>query len=542
MTQFTMISSRPFMPNSDLHSTPYPIPRILSELPYWNAYVNENIPVRNLIKVFDEFTHLPGIMVFQGDEMLGLITRVKTYEKVGRPFGVELFMKLKAAEFYKVTGESTLVLTGEDRVDKAIQAALEREDRDLYEPFVINCGDEYRVISMYHLLHAQQALMEELNAEFKQLSVIDPLTNTNNRRGFFEEAQNQLEKVHGLNQDYSAILVDVDNFKAVNDRFGHLIGDEVLRLLTQFLQSNLGEKGILGRLGGEEFVILLIDKTEEATTTLATKLCSNLAGMFHSVSGYNIRITISAGISHSNKASSLDRLLSQADQAMYLAKQSGKNMAVVWNEKMMFKNETMFRSQPDSQPDRTGDYYEKTVERWLRLLDLRDYETRAHTQRVASLTRSLARTVGIPELELDSVYAGALLHDIGKIAVPDAILFKKGELTPDEWKVMKMHPEYAYDLMSPIPFFQNALDIPLYHHEHWDGSGYPRGLRGDKIPLCARLFTMVDVWDALNSDRPYRPAWKPKDVLDFVRQESGKIFDPSLLSLFLTEIGKSHLE
>lgn len=176
--------------------------------------------------------------------------------------------------------------------------------------------------------------------------------------------------------------------------------------------------------------------------------------------------------------------------------------------------------------------YDATIEGWSHALDLRDKETEGHTQRVADMTMRLAKTLGVSEQELKHIRHGALLHDIGKMAIPDHILLKPGPLTEEEWEIMRMHPVYAYELLSPIAYLRPALDIPYCHHEHWDGSGYPRGLKGEQIPLAARLFSIVDVWDALRSDRPYRKAWPEDKALDYIAEQAGKQFDPSLVKLF----------
>ena len=149
------------------------------------------------------------------------------------------------------------------------------------------------------------------------------------------------------------------------------------------------------------------------------------------------------------------------------------------------------------------------------------------------MTIRLARAFGLPEEEILHIRRGALLHDIGKMGVPDHILLKSGELTEEEWAQMRTHPEYAYNLLKPIAFLRPALDIPLCHHEKRDGSGYPRGLKGQEIPLAARLFMVVDVWDALRSDRPYRLAWTREKALDYIRSLSGTHFDPKVVEAFL---------
>ncbi|MDR7415057.1 MAG: HD domain-containing phosphohydrolase [Armatimonadota bacterium] len=177
--------------------------------------------------------------------------------------------------------------------------------------------------------------------------------------------------------------------------------------------------------------------------------------------------------------------------------------------------------------------YDATLEGWSRAMDLRDRETEGHTQRVAELTVALARAMGVAESEIVHIRRGALLHDIGKIGVPDEILRKPGPLTEEEWAIMRLHPVYAYRWLAGIEFLRPALDIPYAHHERWDGTGYPRGLRGEEIPLSARIFAVVDVYDALTSERPYRPAWSREKALQYIREQAGKQFDPAVVEAFL---------
>ena len=151
---------------------------------------------------------------------------------------------------------------------------------------------------------------------------------------------------------------------------------------------------------------------------------------------------------------------------------------------------------------------------------------------MTEITARLARSSDIPDTELVHLRRGALLHDIGKMGIPDQILLKPGPLTDEEWRIMRRHPQYAYEMLSPITFLRRAIDIPYCHHERWDGTGYPRGLKGEQIPLAARLFSVVDVWDALCSDRPYRVAWPEEKVRQYIRELSGKAFDPQVVDAF----------
>lgn len=182
--------------------------------------------------------------------------------------------------------------------------------------------------------------------------------------------------------------------------------------------------------------------------------------------------------------------------------------------------------------------YDKTIEGWSRALDLRDKETEGHTKRVSEMTLQLAKAVGMDAESLLQINRGALLHDVGKLGIPDKILLKSEPLTEDEWDVMRKHPVYAYEWLSAIDYLRYALEIPYCHHEKWDGTGYPRGLSGEEIPLAARLFAVVDVWDALTSLRPYRRPVSAENAWKYICDQAGKHFDPQAVEAFAKVFGK----
>lgn len=187
----------------------------------------------------------------------------------------------------------------------------------------------------------------------------------------------------------------------------------------------------------------------------------------------------------------------------------------------------------DRSRDDLYEAYDTTLEGWARALELRDHDTESHTGRVVELTVKLARELGIGEEKITHIRRGALLHDIGKMGIPDHILHKPEPLDDEEWHLMSQHTVYAYNILSKIPFLRPALDIPHYHHERWDGSGYPHGLKGKEIPLAARIFAVADVWDALISDRPYRRAWPLQDVVQYIFASKRTLFDPNFVDAFL---------
>jgi HD-GYP domain-containing protein (c-di-GMP phosphodiesterase class II) len=180
--------------------------------------------------------------------------------------------------------------------------------------------------------------------------------------------------------------------------------------------------------------------------------------------------------------------------------------------------------------------YDATIEGWSQALELRDQETQGHSARVLELTLQLAVAMDLRDKESQDIRRGVLLHDIGKMGIPDSILHKPGQLTDDEWEIMRKHPQYAFDMLAPIVYLRNSLDIPYCHHEKWDGTGYPRQLKGETIPLAARIFSIVDVYDALTSDRPYRKAWSREKTIEHIIEQSGKHFDPRVVDVFLNVI------
>jgi HD-GYP domain-containing protein (c-di-GMP phosphodiesterase class II) len=193
---------------------------------------------------------------------------------------------------------------------------------------------------------------------------------------------------------------------------------------------------------------------------------------------------------------------------------------------------TMVTSLNQSQQDLLK-AYDTTLEGWAKALELRDKETEGHSERVTRLTVRLAEAMGIQGEALVDIRRGALLHDIGKLGIPDAILHKNGGLNDQEMSVVRKHPMYAYDMLKGIGYLESALAIPVFHHEKWDGTGYPQGLKGEAIPISARIFAIVDVWDALISDRPYRKALLREDVIAYLKDQSGRHFDPLVVDVFM---------
>jgi putative nucleotidyltransferase with HDIG domain len=235
----------------------------------------------------------------------------------------------------------------------------------------------------------------------------------------------------------------------------------------------------------------------------------------------------------------IEVLLIKADGSLFLASTTIGHM--IWNGRptaqIIIQDITEQRKAEETIERSYNDIalaYDATLAGMVRILDLRHKEADGHTYRVTEMAVRLARALGIRGDDLVHIRRGALLHDIGKMAIPDTILFKTNMLTEDEWALIRKHPEFAYEWLSPITFLRSSLDIPYAHHEKWDGTGYPRGLKGENIPLAARIFAVVDVWDSLRTPRPYRPAWTDEKVRSHIRLLAGTHFQPDIVDVFLT--------
>ncbi len=229
--------------------------------------------------------------------------------------------------------------------------------------------------------------------------------------------------------------------------------------------------------------------------------------------------------------------LNSPTAGFYQIKQGNRLLAFADQAGIAIENARLLQQLQDSNRELIKTY-DITLQGWSKALELRDYETEGHSQRVVELTLKIAARMGIEEPELTHIRYGVLLHDIGKIGIPDAILFKPGPLTEDEWKTMRMHPQYALNILASIPYLAPAIDIPYNHHERWDGTGYPRGLMGKEIPMAARIFAIVDVWDGLRQSRPYHASWAIEEAIRYIKEESGKQFDPKVVEVFLQLIAE----
>jgi diguanylate cyclase (GGDEF)-like protein/putative nucleotidyltransferase with HDIG domain len=368
----------------------------------------------------------------------------------------------------------------------------------------------------------QRAIIGALRA--MRLALTDPLTGLGNHRHFHERLERELEHAQEKALPLTLCLVDVDDFKRINDRFGHPAGDRVLSRLA----SRLRQTGEAFRLGGDEFALLLPGYDENSALTAAASVVERIAALELEQLG---SVTVSVGVATSPAhAGDRDELIRLADSALYWAKEYGKNRVRSYRPDVI---ELAELKRLASGPDRAARF--RAAASLARAVDARDVYTGSHSQRVADLAARMARRLGLPDEEVELTRLAASLHDLGKLAIPEEILRKPGPLTEPERMVLERHPQIGFRMLESLGV-DPVAEWVLHHHERWDGSGYPDGLPGDQIPLGARIIFVADAYDAMTSERVYRRRVLPEQAIAELQRCAGTQFDPEIVDAMADEL------
>jgi diguanylate cyclase (GGDEF)-like protein len=374
-------------------------------------------------------------------------------------------------------------------------------------------------------------------AETNDRATMDRLTGVANRQSLLGALFAEIERAGRYERPLSVAFVDIDHFKAVNDTYGHAVGDVVLRGVAQTLQANLRASDLIGRYGGEEFMLILTETTVEDGAALTEKLRQLVQRLQFSVDGNpKLAVTISIGLAGGNgRQLRMDTLVRDADAAMYSAKSLGRNQTYIFAEP---DDDARVPRAPISAAGRA---HAMAVGRAARdaataaltsvIAPLPHYRGQPSAL-IASIVVDLANQLDLPEAEVDRIRVAALLHDVGKVAVPQEILDKPAALTSAEWRTVVQHPRIGQVILEQAAALKDAVPIILHHHERYAGHGYPYGLRGHEIPLGARIVAIADAYDAMTHDRPYKRAMSHEDAVAELRRHSGTQFDPELVALF----------
>jgi len=360
-----------------------------------------------------------------------------------------------------------------------------------------------------------------------RLALTDPLTGLGNHRHFHERLQRELLSAEEQARPLTLCFVDIDDFKKINDRHGHPSGDRVLSQVA----ARLRQGGEAFRLGGDEFALLFVDHDEGMALAAANSIVERIATVDFDHIG---TVTVSAGLAtFPMQGHGRDELIRLADSALYWAKEHGKNRVRLYRPEVVELSELKRLA---AGPDKAARY--RAAASLAKAVDARDTYTGSHSERVGELSAKVAKRLGLDAEQVELTRLAGSLHDLGKLAIPEEILRKPGTLTDSERLVLERHPQIGFRMLDSLGV-DPVADLVLHHHERWDGTGYPDGLRGEQIPLGARIIFVTDAYDAMTSDRIYRPKRSAQAALAELERCAGTQFDPGIVAAFAEELGQS---
>lgn len=459
--------------------------------------------------------------------------------------GLELLKLIK-----KMNKETMVVVfTGFASLESSVAALNEGVFAYIQKPVHI---DELKIIikkalKMQKLSLANKRLLKTL----KNLSLKDHLTGLYNYRYFMERMQAEFNRAKRYVLPLSVLLFDVDYFKSINDVYGHQYGDLILKEIAQVLLNSARESDVVIRYGGEEFVIILPDTEKEG----AARFGFNLQGKFktHVFDPHDkrIKIKISMGIASypDRDINSEHELMNSVDKALLEAKEMGSNRVVIFKDKAAKSTRKTSSEAPvdnvvelneklNKMSNRVNKTLLEAIFAFAKTIEARDYYTGEHGENMVSIAVEIGKRLNLSNIALEDLERAAILHDLGKVGIPDNILHKKGKLTKKEYEKIKQHPSIGAEIIRNIHFLSRVVPIVLYHHERFDGLGYSSGMKGKGIPLGARIIAVADVYQALISNRPYRKAYAKEEAQEIVKEGAGTHFDPEVVKVFLSIMNK----
>ncbi len=398
------------------------------------------------------------------------------------------------------------------------------------------------------LLKDAEQKLQQSNRQLKQLAATDPLTGLPNRRYLLDTIKRELAMIKRHGGSCVVAMVDVDQLKVINDIYGHSVGDEALRSVAQTSRDTLRSSDFLSRWGGDEFLFLLRQTTLEEAVAIMDRLREEIAARSIRRERRAIGINLSIGLADLTSGIHLEpgELLAQADQALYAAKHEGGNCTRT-------KLDVSEAHAAEPSPTRTKQMQQQIVKLARRVKDIsaqgiwsliqaleaRDLYTRGHAENVTRYAVGIAQTIGLSDADVEIVRRASIVHDIGKIGVPDHILLKPGKLADDERMQMQSHVMISVRILQEMQLLEREIPIVRNHHERWDGKGYPEGLADNAIPFGARILAVADAFDAITSDRVYRRARSLEDAMSIIGSEAGKQFDPAVVNAFAQWLGNA---
>lgn len=392
----------------------------------------------------------------------------------------------------------------------------------------------------------QQVLAK--NKELEKFILIDPLTGCYNWRYFFHYAQHELIRAQRRHYDLSFIIVDIDWFQQINEVYSVKVADAIIKEMVVIIKEILRKEDILTRWREDEFFIIAPYLAVKDACKVARRIRDKISSHKFRQQDLALTIKVSLGIVSypEDNIGSVQDIISRLNKCLVTAKRQGGNGIVVNSQP---KLENIFKQRKKITINELKEKVEKlnilstrdlleVIYGFARTIEAKDFYTGKHVEDTAAIVEEVARGLDLPDAEIDNIKPAAVLHDLGKVGIDKSILGKKGPLTAEERKVIETHPSIAAEILRGIHVFRGMIPAILYHHERFDGKGYPLGLKGEEIPLSARIIAVADVYQALISDRPYRKAFSKEEAIKIIRQESGTHFDPKIVDIFLRVVEK----
>ncbi len=379
-------------------------------------------------------------------------------------------------------------------------------------------------------------------ADVEALASTDPLTRLLNRLACLKVLGAEIERANRYNRPLAVALIDIDHFKGVNDSHGHAVGDEVLKHVANVLKANIRAADRIGRYGGEEFLLVMPETDIEGGVASAENLRRVVGRADLELPEMKVRVAISAGVTGGSGAGALeiDRILREADSALYGAKGLGRDQVHAFrpfDEHSGITRATIDAAARKRAASVGRAAFEAGNRHLLAALAERPGWAGGASQLIADMAADIGRAVGLPDGDIDRIRTASLLHDLGKLAIPDEILSKPAALTPREWRTIVEHPKIGQVVLEQAGAIRDAAAIVLHHHEWFDGHGYPHGLAGAEIPIGSRIVAIADAYEAMISDRPYKRAMPHQAALEELRRQRGIQFDPELVDVFVSLAG-----
>ncbi len=446
--------------------------------------------------------------------------------------GIEMCKRLKADP--RTVMIPVIFVTAKDQSQDKISGLKSGAVDYITKPFNPN-ELKTRINVILQMIELQEKLLDQANT--------DELTGLANRRHFFKLLEREILQSEIKGTNLTIIMIDVDHFKSINDNYGHLGGDAVLKQMANIIRENIYPLDVAARYGGEEFVILMPSTPADIAYQAAEKLRRKIETCNWKISADHIKITASMGVTTMDNnilVSSYD-LIKRADNALYMAKREGRNRVVVWKGETTIDLDTedsgqniyKLKSQVSHLAEQLKMQALGTVTALAKTLEARDPFTANQAEHVQIYVNAIAEQMNLSHDQNEQICNAALLHDLGMIGIPDEILSKIGDLSQDERETIKQHPIIGAQILNPIGFFEKEVQIIRHHHENYDGTGYPDHLKAKKIPFGARVLAVAIAFDAMTSDRWHREALTRQQALDEIQKCSGKQFDPEIVSAFL---------